>query len=418
MKRLLGSLMLVGLSIGAHPVRAAEIKGKVAEVKELTVKIVSDSDLVPKVGDKVEIVFVIPGIDDVAHVAEAKVTEIGDDFILAKIESRKGKVAKNQTAKIFSDSPQKRQKAAAPKLEIVGEIRHFGGGDGAGIFSIAVSPDGGWVLSTHGDKTVRLWDVEAGKEARRFQGHTGVPFGVAFSPDGRRAISAGDDKVVRLWDVETGQELRHFEGHSHRIRSVAFSPDGRRALSGSDDRTMRLWDVETGQELRRFDGHRAEIMSVSFSADGSEALSGSLDPSMSMARWDIAAGKDPKQIIVVGGEGSSSAVFSPDNTCIVSCGYGTKNVRLWDARTGAELRRFEGHTDLVSRAVFSPDGRRVLSSSADATVRLWDVQTGKELNSFHSHTDNVTCVAFSPDGRRALSGSLGDSTVRLWGLPK
>jgi Domain of Unknown Function (DUF1080) len=108
MKRLLGSLMLVGLSIGAHPVLSAEIKGKVAEVKDHTVKITSDSDLVPKVGDKVEIVFVIPGIDDVAHVAEAKVTEIGDDFILAKIESRKGKVAKNQTARIFSESPQKR----------------------------------------------------------------------------------------------------------------------------------------------------------------------------------------------------------------------------------------------------------------------------------------------------------------------
>jgi WD40 repeat protein len=88
-------------------------------------------------------------------------------------------------------------------------------------------------------------------------------------------------------------------------------------------------------------------------------------------------------------------------------------VRLWDAATGREVRRFEGHTDRVRAVAFSPDGRYALSGSEDDTVRLWDTATGREVRRFEGHTLSVTSVAFSPDGRYALSGSV-NNTVRLW----
>jgi WD40 repeat protein len=46
---------------------------------------------------------------------------------------------------------------------------------------------------------------------------------------------------------------------------------------------------------------------------------------------------------------------------------------LWDVQTGQELRRFAGHTAGVEDAVFSPDGKYILTGSDDKTARLWDV---------------------------------------------
>jgi WD40 repeat protein len=63
---------------------------------------------------------------------------------------------------------------------------------------------------------------------------------------------------------------------------------------------------------------------------------------------------------------------------------------------------------------FSPDGRRIVSGSADNSLRLWDASSGKQLGPpLQGHTSLVSSVAFSPDGRRIVSGS-GDNTLRLW----
>jgi WD40 repeat protein len=71
----------------------------------------------------------------------------------------------------------------------------------------------------------------------------------------------------------------------------------------------------------------------------------------------------------------------------------------------------------VHGAVFTPDGKRILSASYDQTVRLWDVESCKEVCRFFGHTNWAWGVAVSSDGRLGLSGSL-DKTVRLWKLPK
>jgi WD40 repeat protein len=103
--------------------------------------------------------------------------------------------------------------------------------------------------------------------------------------------------------------------------------------------------------------------------------------------------------------------FAEGGKRAVSCGRdGT--VRLWDADTGNEVRRFASSAECL---VVPPDGRRVLLGE-NRLVRLLDVANGKVLHRFDGHKDQVTALAISGDGRHALSGG-ADGTVWLWGLP-
>lgn len=90
-------------------------------------------------------------------------------------------------------------------------------------------------------------------------------------------------------------------------------------------------------------------------------------------------------------------------------------VRLWEAATLRELRRFPGHDGPVRSLAFSADGRMLASASEDRTIRLWEVETGRELMRLWGHGSWVTSVAFQPHGSLLASGSY-DRTARLWDL--
>ncbi len=45
--------------------------------------------------------------------------------------------------------------------------------------------------------------------------------------------------------------------------------------------------------------------------------------------------------------------------------------RVWDAATGAPIGQPMRHEDRVTKALFSPDGTRVVTASADRTARVW-----------------------------------------------
>jgi hypothetical protein len=275
----------------------------------------------------------------------------------------------------------------------------------------AFSPDGKLAAFAAGDKSVRIWDVEAGRDLRRCIGHTASVWCVAFSPDGARLLSGGKDGSVRLWDVATGRELKKLDGHLDLVAAVAFAPDGKRALSAGYDHEAILWDLERGERVAAFAFRDVAkyINSVSFSPDGRWAL---VAAERSVCLLQAGTGKVLRRL--EGHTGSVvHAVFSADGKRILS-GGDDGTVRLWDSASGKPLRVFRGHTSYVKAVALGPDGKQALSGGTDATVRLWDADGGKELRVFRKHTEPLVAVTFL-DARQTLSVSR-DAGVRLWRL--
>jgi WD40 repeat protein len=288
-------------------------------------------------------------------------------------------------------------------------------GHTARVMGVAFSPDGRRLLSASNDGTVRLIDVSTRKLIHTLA-HP-CARSVAFSPDGKKAVSTGDqhDQTVRLWDLETGKELKRFAGYRSPISGVTFSADGKRVLFGVfSDKTMRLLDVESGKEIQRFEGHTEGVHGIALSADGKRSLSGSYDSTVRL--WDNETGKELKRL--EGHKGAVAAVaFSPDGKRAVAGGGGDYAIKLWDLETGKEIRRMEAPARVHALA-FSKDGRRIASANYEGhTVSLWDAETGKELHRFAGHTSDVYDVAFSADGRFLVSGG-EDNTVRVWRVPR
>ncbi|KAF5340663.1 hypothetical protein D9611_007282 [Ephemerocybe angulata] len=108
----------------------------------------------------------------------------------------------------------------------------------------------------------------------------------------------------------------------------------------------------------------------------------------------------------------TSVVFSGDGSKIIS-GSADKTVRVWDASTGNVRSILEGHSDWCSSVAISGDGSWIVSGSEDKTVRTWDAIAGKAHRVLAGHDGYVMAVAFSWDGSRICSGSM-DKTVRVW----
>jgi WD40 repeat protein len=290
------------------------------------------------------------------------------------------------------------------------------------ILSLAFSPDGKRLVSSSADTTVRVWDISNVKEGnypfQTWLGHTDKVRSVAFNPDGTHVASGSDDKTVRIWEAATGKVLGLLAEHTGTVRSVAFSPNGSLLASGGDDHSIVLWDLNNPNNgavpvLTTLRAHTNTVYSVAFSPDGKTLISGGNDDAVIL--WDVSDASNAKLIgspIHMGGTVHRAAI-SPDGALLAVCG--TESViQIWNIsdpvspRLSANLRE---HTNFVWDCAFGLSDRLLVSSSEDGKVKLWRMadpsQTADAGDASYRllRTFSGYSVAFSPDGKTLAMGS-------------
>jgi len=127
--------------------------------------------------------------------------------------------------------------------------------------------------------------------------------------------------------------------------------------------------------------------------------------------WDTRTGEEMR-VLGTHTEAVSAVSWSADGRWLVS-GAWDNLLKLWNLKTD-QARVLRGHTDDITALAISTRGGRLVSASDDRTVRVWNLRSGKLLQTFKGHTASVISVAISPDGRRAVSGSKGE--LKFWDL--
>lgn len=266
-------------------------------------------------------------------------------------------------------------------------------------FVVTISSDARYAVGSTSDYTTIAWDLTTGDEVFHFPNVVQHP---VISPDGRFALSDATNENggglgggVKLWDLAAKKELRRFAGHNSFTNAVAFSPDGRMALSGSFDQTVKLWDIESGRELRRFD-HSSPVNVIAFLPDGRSVLAGGgKDDTAELKLWDIATGEAIRSFTGHTAGITSLALASDGHLALTGSNDGT--VRAWDVATGKELHVFAGHTGGVYSVALLPGGRFAVSSGKDGIIRKWDLEKWRELARMVV-TDDGEWLTMTPHG--------------------
>jgi activator-of-BECN1-regulated-autophagy protein 1 len=111
--------------------------------------------------------------------------------------------------------------------------------------SISLSIDGELIATTHGDHTVKVFELKTCKLIQCFRGHPRTPWTVKFNPVNSNIIASGClGCEARIWDVKQGICLNMIRFDSC-IITLAFHPSGNFIMISSG-KNLHTWDWHEG----------------------------------------------------------------------------------------------------------------------------------------------------------------------------
>ncbi len=338
-------------------------------------------------------------------------------------------------------------------------------GNGADIYSLALSPAGNVLVSGGADGTIRVWDYATRVLTNTVPNvHDGMAVKclAAFTDEVGRllAVSGGGDNMVKVWELSTGALEVGLSGHTGAVNSVALVPGQKRVISGSADMTAKIWGDNGGQpppqdkSVATFP-HGAPVLGVAASPAGDTAatIAGEsiylwgeagnlLTVNPDLGQLSAIAYSPDGSRIAVGGtryvqvldaatlsngqlfQGLQAAVksiaFNPTGS-LIAAGDSAGNLYVWNVTgptPGSVLWRKVELGGAVNGVAFSPDGAFVVAGGGFGNygARLFDAATGAPGNNFYGHTGPITGLAFSSSGDKLVSSSV-DGSIRSWYFP-
>lgn len=192
-----------------------------------------------------------------------------------------------------------------------------------------------------------------------------------------------------------------------RSLNLQYSPQGDAALMGA---------ATLDYPAQIFTGHEQDINGMTFSPDGRYVLTAGLDHTARL--WDVRTGQEIKKFDL---ENPVKLVaFSPDGRYVLTGDEQNRGaafrVQVWDSQTGEKIHEVIPPASIYT-AIFSPDGETAMLGCDDSTLRIWDWQTGQITRSLSIPTQQAEIIwGITPNGRYAISRSITGFTMSLWEL--
>ncbi|KAG1500109.1 hypothetical protein G6F52_012591 [Rhizopus delemar] len=242
----------------------------------------------------------------------------------------------------------------------------------AWVMTTAYSPSGQFVASGGLDNICSIYNLKAregpNRPARELSAHVGYLSCCRFLDD-RHILTSSGDMTCFLWDIDAGVKTHEFTDHQGDVMSVSISPtDPNLFVSGACDSTAKIWDIRSRKCVQSFMGHESDINSVQFFPSGTAIGTGSDDASCRL--FDLRADRElntyAKEDLL---HGVTSIGFSTSGRLLFG-GYDDYSTHVWDTLKGERVGVLSGHDNRVSCLGVSKDGMALCTGSWDSLLKV------------------------------------------------
>lgn len=243
------------------------------------------------------------------------------------------------------------------------------------VASIHISADNSHVVSSDRE-AFALWSLDSGEPIGFWRIDESSIRDIAVAKQGRGVLVGRGNGKVMYFEPESGRRIE-FMGHQEKINSVDISPNGYYALTGSNDYTAYLWDTRNGQVIHRFN-HPSRVTKVALDDDGRYAFTA--DSQKQATIWNLQTGEAVSELNYIQRQKIfSQAMFSKDGKQLLT-GSPSRRMNLWDVASGDEIYEWrvaaKENSPMRSAVVYGVgflDGDKVISESSSGKAEVWKI---------------------------------------------